>query len=77
MTKAVVWNINRNQQALRELVETDADLALLQEVHPEGVDGDGSGRRVRTSGANAAARIRPKTRAPPDGDGITAAARPR
>lgn len=36
MTKVVVWNVNRNQQALVELVEMGADLALLQEVHPGG-----------------------------------------
>ena len=32
----VDWNINRSDQALRELLSMDADLALLQEVHPSG-----------------------------------------
>ena len=36
MTEVVVWNINRKQQALEELVAMGADLALLQEVHPAG-----------------------------------------
>ena len=36
MTEVVVWNINRKQQALEELVKMGADLALLQEVHPGG-----------------------------------------
>ena len=36
MTKVIVWNINRKQQALRELVTMGVDLALLQEVHPGG-----------------------------------------
>lgn len=36
MTEVVVWNINRKQQALEQLVKMGADLALLQEVHPGG-----------------------------------------
>lgn len=36
MVNVVVWNINRNQRALEQLLDMDADLALLQEVHVGG-----------------------------------------
>lgn len=36
MVKVVSWNIDRSTVALRELVEMDADVALLQEVHVGG-----------------------------------------
>ena len=36
MVKVVNWNVNRSQQALEELLEMDADVALLQEVHVGG-----------------------------------------
>lgn len=36
MVRVVVWNINRSEQALEELLSMDADVALLQEVHVGG-----------------------------------------
>lgn len=36
MVRVVVWNINRSQQALEELTNMEADVALLQEVHVRG-----------------------------------------
>ena len=36
MVKIVVWNANCRQQALEQLVEMDADVALLQEVYASG-----------------------------------------
>ena len=44
-----MWNINRSQQALEQLADMDADLALLQEVHPGGYEwlaGRGNGVEV-------------------------------
>ena len=36
MIKVVNWNIGRTQRPLNELLDMDADIALLQEVHPGG-----------------------------------------
>ena len=38
MTKVVCWNIGKTQKPLEELPEMDADVALLQEVHPGGYE---------------------------------------
>ncbi len=36
MIRVVCWNIGRTHKPLEELLETDADVALLQEVYPRG-----------------------------------------
>ena len=38
MIKVVCWNIGRTRKPLEELLEMDADVALLQEVHPGGYE---------------------------------------
>ena len=38
MIKVVCWNIGRNHKPLEELLKMDADVALLQEVHPGGYE---------------------------------------
>ena len=38
MIKIVNWNIGRTHKPLEELLEMDADVALLQEVHPGGYE---------------------------------------
>ena len=38
MLKIVCWNIGRTHQPLEELLAMDSDVALLQEVHPGGID---------------------------------------
>ena len=38
MIKVVCWNIGRTHKPLEELLEMDADVALLQEVHPGGYE---------------------------------------
>ena len=38
MLEAVCWNIGKTHQPLEELMLMDADLALLQEVHPGGYE---------------------------------------
>lgn len=38
MIKLVCWNIGKTQKPLEELIEMDADVAMLQEVHPGGYE---------------------------------------
>ena len=38
MIKVVNWNIGKTQKPLEQLLEMDADVALLQEVHPGGYE---------------------------------------
>lgn len=49
MITVVCWNIGRTHQPLEELLAMDADLALLQEVHPGGI------HWLNRAGANVAA----------------------
>lgn len=38
MIKVICWNIGRTHKPLEDLLEMDADVALLQEVHPGGYE---------------------------------------